>query len=274
MAIFLKTRQAEDDDFQNEDNVKNLESCQEEVRINGNVQESFQKLVDGLESLFKEFIAFKKKSRAKSQLFAFWEDYVDMVQLMLQFIRAERSGNWHLHLVTTAAITPHFFSMDRPNYSRWLPVYLADMNTLEERHPTVYIEFISGNHAIKRTTNPFSQVSTDMGLEQTINRDSKTAGGIIGISQKSGALERWFLTSHKRAEFTTLLKQTCGIDESELGKPHIECSSSRLQRDEEDVQKLVSTMSSDMISDPFGLVDNNNNNVVLYSAGIRRKRRS
>ena len=46
-----------------------------------------------------------------------------------------------------------------------------------------------------------------------------------------------------------------------IGNPHIECSSSRLQRDEEDVQKLLSTMSSDMISDPFALGDVEDGNI-------------
>ena len=46
-----------------------------------------------------------------------------------------------------------------------------------------------------------------MALEQSINLDSKTNGGIIGISQKPGTLERWFLTSHERASITSAIKE-------------------------------------------------------------------
>ena len=92
------------------------------------------------------------------QQFAYWGDYVSIVQLLLLFIKAERSGDWLLHLSVTAAMTPHFFSMDRPNYSRWLLVYLADMNEFSETHPAVNGEFMSGNHAISRSTQPFAQV--------------------------------------------------------------------------------------------------------------------
>ena len=47
---------------------------------------------------------------------------VCIVQLLLQFTKAEQTGNWLLHLSVTATMTPHFFSMDGPNYSRWLLV--------------------------------------------------------------------------------------------------------------------------------------------------------
>ena len=68
-----------------------------------------------------------------------------------------------------------------------------DMRQLATKHPQV--------HQCK----PFSQVWTDMALEQTINADSKSKAGIIGISQNPGALDRWFLTSHERASVITAL---------------------------------------------------------------------
>ena len=89
--------------------------------------------------------------------------------------------------------------MDRPNYARWLPVYIADMNMLESSHPKVHEEFLAGNFSVSRSGHLFSQVSTDMALEQSINTDSKSKGGIVGMSQGPAALERWFLTAHERA---------------------------------------------------------------------------
>lgn len=79
-----------------------------------------------------------------------------------------------------------------------------------------------------------------MALEQTINRDSKTRGGIIGITQKQGTLERWFLTSHERATITAQLKTMCDLQDSDRVGSHNEASI-RIRRDEEDVQKLVAT---------------------------------
>ena len=63
------------------------------------------------------------------------------------------------------------------NYSRWLPIYLADMNSLPERHPVVFEEIINGNHAVSRSKQAFAKVWTDMALEQSINLDSKRKVG-------------------------------------------------------------------------------------------------
>ena len=96
---------------------------------------------------------------------------------MRAFIRAERSGDWSLHLNATAGMMPFFCTMDRMKYSRWPPIYLADMNSLPERHPVVFEEIMNGNHAVSRSKQAFAQFWTDMALQQSINLDSKRKGG-------------------------------------------------------------------------------------------------
>ena len=147
---------------------------------------------------------------------------------------------------------PHFFAMDRQNYARYLPVYLADMQKLELTHPEVYKEFAEGNHSISRSGQPFSQVSTDMALEQSINADSKSSGGVIGISQSLSALERWFLTIHERASITSALKAMFGLQDGEQAS-HKEAAPRRVRRDEEDVKKMISCFSSGLMTNPFNL---------------------
>ena len=65
-------------------------------------------------------------------------------------------------------MVPHFFSMERVNYSRWLPVYLSDMHMLQLTHPAVHQEFIAGNHSVSRSNQPFAQVWPDMAETFTI----------------------------------------------------------------------------------------------------------
>ena len=236
-------------------------ACREAVQEGKDVKKNLDKLTQNMVELEQQFTTFRNEARSKSHLFAFWDDYVAMVQLLLQFIRAERTSDWHLHLSATSAMTPHFFAMDRPNYSRWLPVYITDMNQLLETHPVIHKEFVNGNHAVSRSSQPFAQVWTDMALEQSINLDSKTKGGIIGISQKPGALERWFLTSHERAVITTAMKEMCGLQDSDRVGTHKESAPNRRKRDEGDVNKLLSTITSGLMTDPFSLdeVDNDSN---------------
>ncbi len=110
---------------------------------------SLETLSSVMTPLIEQFREFETEGHAASQLFSFWDIYLEMVNMLLHFIRAERSGNWLLHLTATAGMTPYFYAMDRMNYSRWLPIYLADMNQLPERHPEVYDKFVNGNHAVE-----------------------------------------------------------------------------------------------------------------------------
>ncbi len=56
------------------------------------------------------------------------------------------------------------------------------MAMLPKSLPNVNDEFMNGNHTIKRSYQPFASIWTDMALEQSVNRDSKSKGGAIGIT--------------------------------------------------------------------------------------------
>ena len=130
----------------------------------------------------------------------FWSTYIGIVHLMLAFIRATREGKWQLHLDCVAAMLPYMFAYDRTNYSRYLPVYWAEMIRLETTHPEAYALLNSEEFAVQRSSDSkFAQVAVDMAIEQTVNKDTKTPGDIIGFILKPGAVERWFVTAHERA---------------------------------------------------------------------------
>lgn len=167
-----------------------LQECQRSFKEKKLTPETWEAVISSMDSITSLLTVFKTEAKAKSKLFCFWDEYISMVLILLQFIKAERTGNWSLHLSSTTGMIPHFFAMDRSNYARWLPIYLADMCMLEETHPEVFKEFSTGSHSISRSGQPFSQVWTDMALEQSINLDSKSKGVIIGISRKEDAVER------------------------------------------------------------------------------------
>ena len=121
------------------------------VTLQEAIAEPLEELITAMTPLTEQFNSLKTEGRESSFMFAFWNEYLEMVSLMRTFIRAERSGNWSLHLNAIAGMMPYFCSMDRMNYSRWLPVYIADMNSLPEAHTVVYEEFTNGNHAVSRS---------------------------------------------------------------------------------------------------------------------------
>ena len=49
------------------------------------------------------------------------------MQLLLNFTRATRTGNWNLHLATLKAFLPWFFAYDRLNYASYASVYYCEM---------------------------------------------------------------------------------------------------------------------------------------------------
>ena len=60
-----------------------------------NIPQIFPKLED-LDGLICAYDAFKSEARGKSSMFAFWEEYCSMVNIVLQLIKAERTGQLEL----------------------------------------------------------------------------------------------------------------------------------------------------------------------------------
>ena len=97
--------------------------------------------------------------------FVLWRTYMKMVEILLDFIRANRDGDWSLHLSSFAAMLPWMTIYDHTNYARWGPVYLAEMKGLEISHPELYEEFMEGNFVVKRKDGRFNQVPIDQATE-------------------------------------------------------------------------------------------------------------
>ena len=115
-----------------------IKECIAAVVKTKGVSTSIRQLSEDFTKVTEAFERYKATRRTVSEMFAFREEYLAMVNILVQFIKAERTADWDLHLTTVAAMLPHFFAMDRQNYARWLPIYLADMNSLAAAHPRVY----------------------------------------------------------------------------------------------------------------------------------------
>ena len=202
----------------------------------------------------EELSKIRETCKSESGTFAFWDEFIDMIEILLRFIRAEREAIWDLHIDALSEMIPYFFAYDRINYSRWASVYLADMKSLPNTAKSVHDEFMNGNHPVKRAPGTFNQVWTDLALEQSVNRDSKVKGGIVGFTQKTEAVNRWLVTAHKRAAIVSSTKSLIESNDHESGQEreltHKEFGKKRLERDESDVQKLLRVLSEQMLN-PF-----------------------
>ena len=90
----------------------------------------------------------------------------------------ERDSNWHLHLESYKSMLAYDKVFDYYKYFSWGIIYLADMEMPPQDYPEDYVKILEGKHAVARAKNDscFNIVATDMVLEQSLNRDSKTKG--------------------------------------------------------------------------------------------------
>lgn len=174
----------------------------------------------------------------------FWNSYINMVSLLLHLIRSTRVGNWQLHVACIRDLIPWLFAYDRTNYSRYLPVYWCEVELLSQTHPQAYNSLSQGEFAIQRGTHAFAQVPRDQAIEQTLNRDTKTSGGIVGFSLNKGAVQRWLVTAHERAAIKENCFSMAGIKGLTEQANHKEATRSRINQDYNAVDKVVNVLQS------------------------------
>ena len=195
--------------------------------------------------VFKLYEEYRKEDNGPRKVF--WCSYLDMVTILLTFIRATREGDWDLHLECIKEMLPWFFAYDHINYARYLPVYLIHMLALPETHPEAHQMLAGGDFGVQRTSHGFSQVPVDQTIEQTINRSTKTKGGIVGFSLRKGAVQKWFVTAHDRAAFVDKCRTmvaTSGGGQGGEQWMHKETGSARLKADEADVERVREVVGS------------------------------
>ena len=93
------------------------------------------------DTLLKDFEKFREGKRQKSETFMFWDGFVEMVRLAKDLVRADREGDWDLHLKTVEAVLPYFASFDSNNYLHWCSLYLEDMKRLPKNAPKIHEKF-------------------------------------------------------------------------------------------------------------------------------------
>ena len=197
---------------------------------------------------FLEYLDYLRS--AGGQLAEFWVSYVDMVDILLAFIRASREGNWVLHLAAIRSIIPWCFAYDRLNSTKYLPVYYCQMTRLSETHPEVHQHMLEGGFSVQLgATNTFGRLPVDQTIEETVNKDTQTAGGTKGFSLKPAAVSRYYVTAEYRS--TCLKQMRLMIDDScSKRMVHTDLSASRMRKDETDVDSLVYLME-DTWTNPF-----------------------
>ena len=151
-----------------------------------------------LDELFKLYETFEEKFICSElgTMSLLWNSFIEMVQILLDVIKSTRTCGWPLHMQASEPMLKWFFTHDCPNYLQHFTYYWATQQKIKEAHPKIYDQFMLGNISVKRTDGSFNKLPPGEVIEQTINKEQKGAGGIIGIGTSDDTVQRWVLSSH------------------------------------------------------------------------------
>lgn len=138
------------------------------------------------------FDMWKTNMEKKSPTFKFWSLTIKFQVKVLMYVRSIRERNFDMYRSALTNLVPLFFSLDHPNYSRWISVHINDMYLLDKNHPDVAKKFREGKFTINKTGKDFSSIAIDHAHKQN-NKLVKGDGGIIGLTENSSQLLRWMV---------------------------------------------------------------------------------
>ena len=132
----------------------------------------------------------------------------------------------------------------------------------------VFKEFMDGKHVIKISdTTLFNSVWSDLGLEQSVVKDTKSRiGGIIGFSRNEVARAKWALTVHTRSAVVKNVKSMCGLNESEESIRR-DSQQTKIAADEKSVVALMQVIS-DHNGNPFTTENATNCDIDVDERGL------
>lgn len=91
--------------------------------------------------------------RARSKTIKLWLGYQEMVTLAMSLLKADRTGNWQMHLQTLFECLPIFAAAGHFNYLKSVYYYVQRMLQLEYHQPELFRRFQEGHHVIRRSRN-------------------------------------------------------------------------------------------------------------------------
>jgi hypothetical protein len=142
-----------------------------------------------------EAIDEELQSARSSKTACLWIDcLIYPVLLAHMFVRAEREGNYILHMYCMTRMVPYFFAAGHWNYARYITWHLIEfMTQLDEEALAM---FYMGHHVCRHRNGIWNSVFSDQFGEQTYIRHGKAKGGLVGMTLSPDQLSRWVLSYH------------------------------------------------------------------------------
>ena len=192
-----------------------------------------------------------KYKAVRSPTAKLWLQYIDYVETLKLFIRAERTGNWTLHLVAVGQMLNLFAATGYINYAKSSQLYLQVMLELPTDHPWLYQCFINhGFHSVRISSRFWADLWTDLTIEQVMMRSIKSRGGLTkGRGVTEAVHLQWIYSMHKCAGIHDAMTTVTDL-KHKTSEQHVELGISRSKRDFEDLSKIQEWFNE---HEPFSL---------------------
>ena len=128
----------------------------------------------------------------------FMDTYIEMVNMLLNFLHFLRIWNWRGYLQVLFEFLPYCFRLNRHNYARNLSYNYVHMRALKEENAAADKYLEEGGSSGSLTGRLHSTIPFDQVIEMTINKSGKDVDGLSGNTET--------LVQHKSGlEFTIIL---------------------------------------------------------------------
>ena len=128
-------------------------------------EEDLKSLIDVYEN---ERHKIRTEERGLTQ--RFWLNYIDKLWNTLNLLRAIKTNNFNLYKTYLKAMVPLFFSTDQQNYAKYLSLYVAKLDSIDDTHPEAAKFIRECALSVRIANRPTSGIHVDQTIEQTINR--------------------------------------------------------------------------------------------------------
>ena len=127
-------------------NVSGLESFYSTANENGlNIEQIVDvSNNDAFISMVNAISNYSKEKLKESRTAKLWLLYIEYTYIAKEFLVAERTCNWHLHLQVLMKMINLFASSGHINYAKCSRFYLQEMLSLSKRNPRVNEQFEDG----------------------------------------------------------------------------------------------------------------------------------
>ena len=199
-----------------------------------------------------------QKARKLSRTSKLWVQHFDRVLTLLRFIRAERTGDWALHIQSVQEMLPTFHAAGHLAYAKSAQLYLQEMERLEKLLPTEdFTKYISqGYFTIRRTDKFWAGIWTDMTIEQVLMKMMKVQGGLTrGRGITDSTLVYFICALPPCIPIMEALENLSGTSSASseqhvAHKDHKELQPARQKRDTADLVKFINWLKTHNPFDP------------------------